>query len=108
AVHPGYGFLAESAAFARAVQSAGLVWVGPPAGIIERLGSKLEAKRVAAAAGVPLAPAAELGADEEDWAAAGEQVGFPLLVKASAGGGGRGMRLVEEPGDLTEAVRSAG
>ncbi len=107
AVHPGYGFLAESAGFARAVQAAGLVWVGPSAATIERLGSKLEAKRVAAAAGVPLAPSAELGADEAGWAAAGEQVGFPLLVKASAGGGGRGMRLVEEPGDLLEAVRSA-
>ncbi len=108
AVHPGYGFLAENAAFARAVQAAGLVWVGPAPDTIERLGSKLDAKRVAAAAGVPLAPSADLaGDDPQAWLAAAEQVGFPLLVKASAGGGGRGMRLVEEPDELAAAVPSA-
>jgi acetyl/propionyl-CoA carboxylase alpha subunit len=108
AVHPGYGFLAESATFARAVQGAGLVWVGPAAETIDRLGSKLQAKRAAAAAGVPLVASAELlGDDPGAWLGAAEGVELPVLVKASAGGGGRGMRLVEDAGELVEAVRSA-
>ncbi|QRP43726.1 biotin carboxylase N-terminal domain-containing protein [Amycolatopsis sp. FDAARGOS 1241] len=99
AVHPGYGFLSENAAFARAVVDAGLTWVGPPPAAIETMGSKVESKRLMAAAGVPVL--SELDPN---------QVGpadLPLLVKASAGGGGRGMRVVRELGELAEAVESA-
>ncbi|WIX78018.1 biotin carboxylase N-terminal domain-containing protein [Amycolatopsis carbonis] len=99
AVHPGYGFLSENAAFARAVLDAGLTWIGPPPAAIETMGSKVESKRIMAAAGVPvlseLDPASVTGAD------------LPLLVKASAGGGGRGMRVVRELDELAEAVESA-
>ncbi len=95
-VHPGYGFLAERANFAEAVLGAGLVWVGPPPSALRRGGDKLEAKRIAATAGVPTLPTGT--ADE---------LGFPLLVKASAGGGGRGMRLVENAEDLAEALEAA-
>ncbi|MFI5586508.1 acetyl/propionyl/methylcrotonyl-CoA carboxylase subunit alpha [Amycolatopsis sp. NPDC051758] len=99
AVHPGYGFLSENAAFARAVLDAGLTWVGPPPEAIETMGSKVESKRLMAAAGVPvlseLDPASVTEAD------------LPLLVKASAGGGGRGMRVVRSLDELTEAVEGA-
>jgi acetyl/propionyl-CoA carboxylase alpha subunit len=83
AIHPGYGFLAESPAFARAVEAAGLVWVGPPGDALESGGDKLRAKRIARRAGVPVVR--EGGPDE---------LGFPLVIKAAAGGGGRGMRIV--------------
>ena len=96
AIHPGYGFLAESAAFARAVQAAGLTWVGPPPEALEAGGDKLLAKAAARRAGVPVL------ADGP-----GAEVGFPLLVKATAGGGGRGMRLVREPGELEPALAAA-
>jgi propionyl-CoA carboxylase alpha chain len=100
AVHPGYGFLSENADFARLVEAAGLIWVGPPADAIETMGSKLGAKELMQKAGVPTLPWAT---DPEDAAT----VGFPLLVKASAGGGGRGMRIVRDPGGLDEAVDGA-
>ena len=100
AVHPGYGFLAENAGFARAVAAAGLVWVGPGPDAIETMGDKLAAKAAAAAAGVPTLPSSE---DPGDAA----EVGFPLMVKAAAGGGGKGMRLVSDPADLAEAVAAA-
>ena len=100
AVHPGYGFLAENADFARAVTGAGLVWVGPAPHAIETMGDKLAAKAAAAAAGVPTLPSSEDPGD-----AAG--VGFPLMVKAAAGGGGKGMRLVSDPADLEAAVEAA-
>lgn len=93
AVHPGYGFLSENAAFARAVVEAGLVWIGPPPDAIEAMGSKVGAKKLMADAGVPVLSAVE-----------GE---FPVLVKASAGGGGRGMRVVRGPGELEAALASA-
>ncbi|HEX2370531.1 MAG TPA: biotin carboxylase N-terminal domain-containing protein [Acidimicrobiia bacterium] len=108
AVHPGYGFLAESASFAQAVIDAGLVWVGPPPSAIAAMGSKLEAKRIMEEAGVPALPSIDLtGLDEDGMANAAEQIGWPVLVKASAGGGGKGMRVVHGRGDLGEAVEGA-
>ncbi len=111
AVHPGYGFLAENAAFARACGDAGLIFVGPAPGTIAAMGSKIEAKAIMAAAGVPVLPGATITGDPEpdpaDLAAAAAGVGFPLLVKAAFGGGGRGMRLVRDPAGLAEAVHSA-
>ncbi len=100
AVHPGYGFLAENADFARAVVDAGLIWVGPPADAIAAMGSKLAAKELMRASGVPTLP----WSTDPDEAA---EVGFPLLVKASAGGGGRGMRIVRSESELAEAVTAA-
>ncbi|GAA3540710.1 biotin carboxylase N-terminal domain-containing protein [Nonomuraea rosea] len=97
AVHPGYGFLSENAGFARAVEAAGLVWVGPPPAAIAAMGSKVEAKRLMAEAGVPVLPSLDVTAPGE----------FPVLVKASAGGGGRGMRIVREAAELAREVESA-
>jgi propionyl-CoA carboxylase alpha chain len=108
AVHPGYGFLSEDAGFARAVQAAGLTWVGPRPDAIAVMGDKLAAKRLAEQAGIPTLPSQELhGDDPTGWSAQAETVGYPLLIKAAAGGGGRGMRLVSSPDELAEAVRSA-
>jgi propionyl-CoA carboxylase alpha chain len=100
AIHPGYGFLSENADFARDVIAAGLTWVGPPADAIASMGSKLEAKRLMREAGVPTLP-------WSDDVSAATEVGFPLLVKASAGGGGRGMRIVRHASGLAEAVDAA-
>ncbi|HEY2549295.1 MAG TPA: biotin carboxylase N-terminal domain-containing protein [Streptosporangiaceae bacterium] len=99
AVHPGYGFLAEDAGFARAVLAAGLTWVGPPPQAIEAMGLKINSKRLAAEAGVPVLAQLDLAAGT-----AGE---FPLLIKASAGGGGRGMRIVRSAAELPAALESA-
>jgi propionyl-CoA carboxylase alpha chain len=101
AIHPGYGFLAENAAFARACVEAGIVFVGPTPDAIEAMGSKLAAKRLLAQAGVPVLP------DVEDPALAADEVGFPLLVKPSAGGGGKGMRIVRSAGELDAAVAAS-
>lgn len=106
AVHPGYGFLAENAAFARAVLDAGLIWIGPPAKAIEIMGSKLESKRLMESAGVPILGSAEL-TRHVDAAAAASEIGYPVLVKASAGGGGKGMRIVNAPEALDEAIEGA-
>jgi len=97
AVHPGYGFLSENAEFAQAVIDAGLTWVGPPAEAIRALGSKSSAKALALRHGVPCLPG-YFGADQSDatFTAQAEQLGLPLMVKAVAGGGGRGMRLVTD------------
>jgi len=109
AVHPGYGFLSENAAFARACADAGLIFVGPEPGTIAAMGSKVEAKALMAAAGVPVLPGVTIASadDLDGLGAAAADVGFPLLVKAAFGGGGRGMRLVGDPAGLAEAVRSA-
>jgi acyl-CoA carboxylase subunit alpha len=109
AVHPGYGFLSENAAFARACESAGLTWVGPPPSAIEAMGSKLAAKATMREAGVPVLPTVEVDDDLDlgGTVAAPGGLGWPVIVKASAGGGGRGMRVVEDAARLAEAVESA-
>jgi len=96
AIHPGYGFLAENPDFAEAINAAGLTWVGPPPDALRAGGDKLEAKRIAAEAGVPVVPTGEP-----------EEIGFPLVVKAAAGGGGRGMRVVREPSELQDALAAS-
>jgi acyl-CoA carboxylase subunit alpha len=106
AVHPGYGFLSENADFARAVIDAGITWVGPSPDAIEQMGDKLSAKRLMQEAEVPTLSARELKADE-DHAGIAEEIGYPVLVKASAGGGGRGMRIVETQAGLEDAISSA-
>ena len=106
AVHPGYGFLAENSEFAKAVITAGMVWVGPSVKAISAMADKISAKRLMKEADVPTLPAHELGTDDDIFTAA-KEIGYPVLVKASAGGGGRGMRVVKTKGDLAEAVDSA-
>lgn len=100
AIHPGYGFLSENAGFARAVTASGLTWIGPSPEVIESMGDKIAAKRMAVDAGVATLPSSE------DPSAANE-IGYPLLVKASAGGGGKGMRIVQSADDLVESVAAA-
>ncbi len=109
ALHPGYGFLSEDPALPEACARAGIVWVGPPPEAMRVMGHKTTAKAVVAEAGVPVLPSAVVRADGPDGelTAAAAAVGYPLLVKAAAGGGGRGMRLVREPGELAGAVASA-
>ena len=109
ALHPGYGFLSENPTLPEACAAAGITWIGPPIEAMRVMGHKARAKEVVAAAGVPVLPSApvETAAPVEALARAADAVGLPLLVKASAGGGGRGMRLVERPEDLAEAVASA-
>ena len=108
AVHPGYGFLSERAAFARACVEAGLIFIGPPADAIERMGSKIGARTLMEQAGVPVVPG-RTPADQSDAgiAAAADAIGFPVLVKASAGGGGKGMRAAHDAATLAEAIPSA-
>lgn len=108
AIHPGYGFLSENPHFVRAVEAAGLIFVGPGADAVEKMGSKIAARRVAEAANVPVVPGFDgEDASDDDLAKAAAEIGFPLLVKASAGGGGRGMRRVMEAGELSAALQSA-
>jgi acetyl-CoA/propionyl-CoA carboxylase biotin carboxyl carrier protein len=107
-VHPGYGFLAENADFARAVADAGMTFIGPPPRAMEMLGDKAEARRTAVRAGAPVVPGTDGPVDAAQARAEAERIGFPLVVKAAFGGGGKGMRLVEAADDLDEAVeRSA-
>ncbi len=108
AIHPGYGFLSENAGFASACDAAGIVFVGPPADVIARMGSKIAARRLMQDAGVPIVP----GETPDDQSDAGlrraiDRVGLPVLVKASAGGGGKGMRRIAEPSETLEAIQAA-
>ena len=105
AVHPGYGFLAENAAFARAVEAAGLTWIGPPPDAIATMGDKLAARTTVARAGVPLVPGFDVGAG--DATARARELGYPVLVKAAAGGGGKGMRIVAADAELADALAGA-
>ena len=108
AVHPGYGFLSERAAFAQAVADAGLTFIGPPADVIERMGSKIGARALMERAGVPVVPGATPADQSDDGiAAAARAIGYPVLVKASAGGGGKGMRVVRADADAPELIASA-
>ena len=108
AIHPGYGFLSENAAFAAACERAGLVFIGPAARAIEVMGDKIAAKNAVAAFGVPVVPGvAEPGLTDDELVAAADEVGYPVLVKPSAGGGGKGMRLVRDPAGLPDALVSA-
>ncbi|MBD3771715.1 MAG: ATP-grasp domain-containing protein [Rhodobacterales bacterium] len=108
AIHPGYGFLSENADFAEAVVKAGLIWVGPPPAAIRSMGPKDEAKRIAEEAGVPVLPGYRGEAqDLKTLTGAAEQIGFPLLIKAVAGGGGRGIRLVSKASELAAELESA-
>ena len=106
AVHPGYGFLSENATFARSVLDAGIKWIGPPVEAISQMGDKLTAKALMHNIGVPVLEAIEVTHDVAADDAA-KKIGYPILVKASAGGGGRGMRIVEEPDQLIPAIESA-
>ena len=113
AIHPGYGFLSENAGFAAACEAAGIVFIGPTSAAITAMGSKIAAKRLMASHGVPVVPGfdgvglAHVGVGDDEFLAAAPGVGFPLLVKASAGGGGKGMRIVRRLADLPEALASA-
>ena len=109
AIHPGYGFLSENADFARAVIEAGLTWVGPPPSAIAAMGDKLAAKATMVAAGVPTLPSVPVtdAMSNDELGTAASDVGFPLLVKASAGGGGKGMRIVDGPDTLAESIAAA-
>ncbi|MCZ2836921.1 ATP-binding protein [Modestobacter sp. VKM Ac-2985] len=108
AVHPGYGFLSENVEFARACEKAGIVFIGPPVAAIEAMGDKIRAKQTVSAAGVPVVPGrTEPGMDDAAVARAAVEVGFPVLLKPSAGGGGKGMRVVRDPAELAEQIAGA-
>ncbi len=106
AIHPGYGFLSENAAFADAVIAAGMTWIGPPSAAMAAMGDKLAAKRTMADAALPTLPSVEI-TDSVDLSTVGNEIGFPLLVKASAGGGGKGMRVVNSEPELADAIAGA-
>ena len=108
AIHPGYGFLSENAAFARACEEAGIIFMGPPASAIETMGDKISARAAVEARNVPTVPGiSRPGLDDDDIIAAAPDIGFPVLIKPSAGGGGKGMHRVEQPADLPAALKTA-
>ncbi|MFF7636702.1 acetyl/propionyl/methylcrotonyl-CoA carboxylase subunit alpha [Kitasatospora sp. NPDC008050] len=108
AIHPGYGFLAENPGFARACAEAGLVFIGPPAEAVELMGDKINAKEAVRTVGVPVVPGSRGGAtSDEDLIRAAEEIGYPVLIKPSAGGGGKGMRLVRDPAELPAELAAA-
>ncbi|MGB8003493.1 MAG: acetyl-CoA carboxylase biotin carboxylase subunit, partial [Gaiellaceae bacterium] len=108
AIHPGYGFLAENAGFARACAERGIVWIGPPPEAIEAMGSKIEARDRMRAAGVPIIPGVtEAVESAEEVRRLGDELGWPIAIKASAGGGGKGLKVVRDPGDVERAFESA-
>ena len=112
AIHPGFGFLSERADFAQAVIDAGINWIGPSPHAIEMMGDKMTARMTMKAAGVPVIPGEEIESEDEAGmisaiVEASERVGYPLLLKASSGGGGKGMRKVEDPANLEEAIKGA-
>ena len=108
AIHPGYGFLAENAGFARAVEEAGLTWIGPPSSAIELMGSKTRARQAMRAAGVPIIPGTtEPVADAGEIERLAGEIGYPLILKAAAGGGGKGMKIVRTPDEIERALDSA-
>jgi acetyl-CoA carboxylase biotin carboxylase subunit len=106
-IHPGYGFLAENPGLARATRDAGLVFIGPPADVIEALGSKLNTRRIMIEAGVPVLPGTEALEDPAEVASAAAEIGYPVLIKPSGGGGGRGMRVVEGPEELERSLEAS-
>ncbi len=107
AVHPGYGFFSENAGFARAVEAAGLTFIGPPPSAIEQMGDKVQARRLMMAAGVPVVPGSpETLESEDEVRAVASRIGYPIMLKAAAGGGGKGMRLVESDQELASLVRA--
>jgi len=107
-VHPGYGFLSESAEFAQAVMDAGLVWVGPPPEAIRQMGVKTTARALMESAGVPIVPGFQSeDATDDEWLTQADRIGYPVMVKASGGGGGKGIRVVQSAGDLLDSIQSA-
>lgn len=107
-VHPGYGFLSESAIFAQAVLDAGLIWVGPPPHAIEKMGSKTEARSLMQSANVPVVPGFQAeNVTDDEWLQQAERIGYPVMVKASGGGGGKGIRVVRSSDQLLDAITSA-
>jgi acetyl-CoA carboxylase, biotin carboxylase subunit len=107
AIHPGYGFLAENATFAAACRDAGLTFIGPSAEAIEKMGNKSAARRIATDAEVPVVPGSEESASDDDAVETAEEIGYPVMVKAAAGGGGRGIRVAENEEELRKSVRVA-
>jgi len=108
AIHPGYGFLAENAPFARAIAETDITWIGPPADAIDAMGSKTRAREIMQKAGVPIVPGAtEASATVEDAARTAEEIGFPIACKAAGGGGGKGFRVAATPDDLADAFEGA-
>ncbi len=107
AIHPGYGFLAENPEFAAACQDAGITFIGPSPEAIAKMGDKLTARETVRRNGVPIVPGSERGLSDEELRAEALRIGFPLMIKATAGGGGKGMRVVHDPGDFTRALGAA-
>jgi len=107
AIHPGYGFLAENAQFARAVTAADIDFIGPPASVIQAMGNKVEARKLALKVGAPVVPGVYETMSDEAILAAAEEIGYPVMIKAAAGGGGKGMRRVDEHGELANALARA-